>query len=859
MRGQRHLYGHLGLDKDATPDDVKRALDKKKSGVFVGDGYKGHFAKEAKAILSDVVLRHHYAATGAGFSLDDQRLADSDDAWLQELLDDKNAKAKKTAGNSSKSAASGGGGGGGGSGLLGGAIGWLGLGKSASISNAKDAKAPSSAKPETKALEEKISALLTRIGDIFETAGKAGGMGPEAIGDTNDLLKELVSVCSEDTSVALRVVGGKGVTGHIAQLINNPAGDLEMKVWSSAVITLMSLSDRDRSAITSRPSADVPGVLDMYAEYVANHATHFNALALEGGEVDLSAVEYERSILGNVFLTLARVSEQEEGCAGLARTDMVRQLVLFVSCNAPMMSATQVLNLCVVLRHLVDHSDDMRAQFAEAAPVMVSLLCALCQRTSPRLPQAAEAAGHLAAAVAAAASAEHPPLSDVFVRTLQAAAASPLLTEVPPLLYKALARSAPAAGSEAPAVAGRAGLKDKQWETLVSHVAAALDQPEAAECMAAWVDARVLTGAEAAGKRSTLALVADELFRSETEAKPKVAAVITHMLSASDPAFLEAFGPIAQTVVDKLAQSLANPVVGREVLRAVRCCVEKAVALQPSLLSHLLQLVRQDGSGEVARECCEVLALLSKRLQPTDKIGTESQKYLVQLLGRADMGAAVGPICGMLTTLHAQGNQLQTVVEAAPSFKVRVHCIDTRTPTTHTGQHPRVRPRLVAAPQHQRGGCAREPPARQAGGHEGSEEQEGVEGIKKHTHTNKPPPTHTNRARRAPPTSRRRRRRRARPSSPRRPRPATRTSRSTTRRARSCASASSRARSATVPSRSAAPARRRNASPRSCARRRPPSRPPRSRSARSSPRASATRAASCTTRSRRQRAASSRR
>eukprot|EP01061_Rhynchopus_euleeides_P002077 TRINITY_DN11590_c0_g1_i1.p1 TRINITY_DN11590_c0_g1~~TRINITY_DN11590_c0_g1_i1.p1 ORF type:complete len:873 (+),score=330.90 TRINITY_DN11590_c0_g1_i1:72-2690(+) len=650
MRDHRKLYELLGLGEKATPDEVKRAADKKRGGL-VGEGLRWHFEKEARVVLGDAVLRHHYAATGAGYVLCDKRLADADDAWLRELQETKKShKPVKTAGH----------------GLLGGAMGWLGIGRS---------DAP---KDTASSLAESIKELLSSIGAQFDKAQQEGGMSSDAISETNALLKELVSQCSEDPKVALSVVGDMGVAMHIAKLINNPADDLDMKIWSSAVITLMSLNEKgQREAITAKPDSSVPGILDLYMEYIGNHATYFISLALLGGDVDLSAVEYQRSICGNILLTLARISEDPEGCEQLAQGDLAQQLVVFLCSNTPMLSATQVLNVCTTLHHLAKYSERCAQQIQPHLPVLVSLLSALSGKLSPKLPQVAQAVEHLAATIHATATPEHSPVTELFIKTLAQAASVKGASTSPHAdigflkqhLVGALKKSA-ASADDARAV--KVSVKDKVWEHLVTAVVACISLPDARDVFRGWVEQRVITGVESVSKRPVVAILVDELCGGAPETVDSAVQILGLIFSigANEEAFKKGFATVAQAVVDKLSQVLGGP-QGPRVVDVLHSCIEHATQLQASLVPHILNLLRSnEGDSVLLTRCASCLVLLSTRITTVDKIGNESQKYLVQILLSSETPEEPSrDICDTFANWHRLGASLLVLKESLGSLK----------------------------------------------------------------------------------------------------------------------------------------------------------------------------------------------
>ena len=641
MREHRKLYELVGLTAEATAEDVKRVVDRKK-GAFVAEGFRGHFEKEARAVLGDATLRQPYASTGAGYVLSDQRLADADDAWLQELLEGKKTQKPKASGNSQ--------------GLLGGAMGWLGINRTQES-------------PASNTLAEEIKGLLASIGAQFEKAEQSGGMSGDAITETNSLLQELVSQCSEDTKVALQVIQEMGVATHIAKLINNPANDLDMKIWSSAVITLVALNE-DRSVVTAK-QAGIPGIVDLFKEYIVHHANYFNALALEGGEVDLSAVEYQRSICGNILLTLAKVSEGEEGRRQIAEGETVQSLVVYLCSNTPMLSATQVLNVCTILHNVAKIAKESIQQHL---PVLVSLLSALSARVTKKLPQVLEAMRHLSAAICEVSGPEYSPVTDIFVKLL-AQTASPTGTAdvgfMKASLLGALHRSI---GSDRAAFTSAKGaVKEKVWDSLVSTVISSIQVSEARAVLDGWVQCRALTGTEVISKRAVMAMLVDEVCTGDDAAIANGVAVLEGIFEhgAGDAGFKAAFGSVVQSVVDKLSQAMSGP-LGPRVVGIMHSCIEHSTQLQASIVPHILSLLRNKDRDEgMLIRCAEMLSLVSNRLASSDKVGNESQKYLVQLLQAEDTPlTACTAICSFFTKLHTTGIPVTILKDHATALKV---------------------------------------------------------------------------------------------------------------------------------------------------------------------------------------------
>eukprot|EP01063_Lacrimia_lanifica_P016903 TRINITY_DN2352_c0_g6_i2.p1 TRINITY_DN2352_c0_g6~~TRINITY_DN2352_c0_g6_i2.p1 ORF type:complete len:1700 (+),score=765.70 TRINITY_DN2352_c0_g6_i2:87-5186(+) len=670
MQDVRQLHGVLGLNAGASSDEVKRGYEKRKHAV---DAYRGYFATEARSVLCDSALRAVYAKDGGGFALVEQRLKDVDDRWLSELLETKTqralgAKSGKAATQDPSADKQG---------LIGGAMGWLGIGKKDAPAAAKPAPTEDGEVP----LEEGISATIAGIGELMQQAEQSGGLSEEEIAATNDLLRTLVSKCAEDFEVAVKVVEGMNVAPDLARLVFNPV-DVEMRIWSTAAVTLLFLAKaKDAKECLYKKNFADASVVTLFADFVQQRSGYFRELALlpPGQDVDVDEVECTRSVFGNILLCLSKAADESaEAVDQMVAHGLVGGLVCYIAASMPVLSATQLRHACGALKQLVVKSQQAAVQSAQHLAVLTSLLHAVAA-VAPAVPLLQDAAGDLAKVLRAGldvalASGDAPTVPlDLLSKALAQALAQPGLAHVASDVLAAfqLLFSQPADA----AAASRETVKDKTWDSFVGTLLANYAVDDVPQVVDLLVAARLLTGVETIGRRVVMGALADEIGAGPKTATPKRAvASLRCAFDHADSAFEDGFPAVAQAVVDKLLANVTGcgPLLG-DVLALLCRCVAHAAQLQPSIVSHLVAVLKGNAPAPVVQQCGECLQLLAPKLVAVDKIGSDSQKHLVQLLAVDTTDAGVREaLCAFFLHIHSKA-PLVALKEALAAMKGSEH------------------------------------------------------------------------------------------------------------------------------------------------------------------------------------------
>eukprot|EP01060_Flectonema_neradi_P032249 TRINITY_DN5094_c0_g1_i3.p1 TRINITY_DN5094_c0_g1~~TRINITY_DN5094_c0_g1_i3.p1 ORF type:complete len:648 (+),score=98.07 TRINITY_DN5094_c0_g1_i3:41-1984(+) len=605
----RKLYQILGLEKSATGEEVKKSSDKLRASLVANeDVYRLPFVQEAKGVLGDSALRNGYQASGSGFILADERLADQDDGWLQELTASKADDAAPPQQPSNEPNKKG---------LLLGAMGWLGYGKQANSESGLTN------------LKESIQEVISKIGKQFEIADQEGSLSDEAIAATNTLLKELVSYSSKDTAVAASVIEELGVALHIAKLINNPADNIEMKVWSSAVLVLLSMQD---ARVLPTATEDSPGVAELYCQYLELNIAYFRNLALSSEKIDPNEVEYHRSIYANIFLVLASASSLDLVCSSLVNCDGVNLICCYFFQSIPMLSLSQMTNIVTCIKNCLVRCPDAKKQFLPHTDCTLSLISAASAKQSA-VPVAVLLSECLTLAYADVPFVVTDPFVKLFSHCCNGG-----LNALAVNLHKVLL-AAVSILDESSGVAFKDSLKAKKgWEPLLGSCLrlvvsgssiAELEAPRKApisvseSALTKFAELNLLSGAEQIGRKSVA------MFLLEDGASECTLQLLFTILK-SDSCTSATLSPLSQAILDKLTPMLTHPSVFKLALEMVHAVVNKSLSLQVSLASHIVHLMKSyDKDDDILCISTSCLLSLAQKLSSSDKLGSESQKTLI--------------------------------------------------------------------------------------------------------------------------------------------------------------------------------------------------------------------------------------